>query len=204
MAGPEHARADLFEKSLYCLTPSPKVIPDAVQLLEDFVNLIGATPFYLDPVEHDGLMAGVNTLPTVLSVALIKGLTQANAWVEMRKLAGGLFAQVASGATGDPDSIAARMLANKTVTLHWINQINETLQSIKSILQQEDAEALAQLIDQAVVERVNWQKDYDSKKLSNLYEASTPVVEEPGIFKRMFGFGVGRRAGKGKDDDQRR
>jgi prephenate dehydrogenase len=202
--GPEHARADLFEKSLYCLTPSAKVMPEAVQLLEDFVNLISATPFYLDPLEHDGLMAGVNTLPTILRVALINSLTQANAWVEMRKLAGGVFAQVAAGANGDPDSMAERILANKTVMLHWLKSAIGALESIKDQIQQEDREALAQSIDQAVVERINWQKDYDSKALSNLYEAPTQNVEEPGMFKRMFGMGMGRRSGKSKDSDRNR
>ncbi len=200
--GPEHATADLFQKRLYCLTPSPNVLPDAVQLMEDFIELIGATPFYLDPVEHDGLMGGVNTLPILLSVALLQSVSQAASWVEMRKLAGGLFSQVTSGAAGDPDTVAAGLLNNKESNLRWLDSTIESLQDLKTLVKAGDPEALAKTLDEAFVLRYNWQKDFEEKKLSNLYEPAAASVEEPGMFQRMFSFGglLGSRRGK-KDED---
>lgn len=200
--GPEHATADLFQKSLYCLTPSPNVLPDAVQLMEDFVELIGATSFYLDPVEHDGLMGGVNMLPTLLSVALLLSVSQATSWVEMRKLAGGLFSQVTSGAVGDPDTVAAGLLNNKESNLRWLDSTMESLQDLKMLIKAGDPEALAKTLDEAFVLRFNWQKDFEEKKLSNLYEPAAASADEPGMFQRMFGFGglLGSRRGK-KDED---
>jgi prephenate dehydrogenase len=190
--GPENSGAAAFDKALYCLTPSPRVLPEAVQLLEDFVYLIGATPFYLDPIEHDGLMAGVNTMPTLLSVALINSLSEPKSWHEMRKLAGGIFSQVASGAAGDPDSVAEASINTKATTLHWIDAVTANLQNLKDVIQADDAEALAEAIDKAVVTRLNWQKDFDEKKLSNLYEPPTSTkVDEQGMFQRLFGFNLG-------------
>ena len=203
--GPENARADLFQKSLYCLTPSAGVLPDAVQLMEDFVQLIGATPFYLDSAEHDGLMSGINSLPTLFGVALLRTVSQAPSWVEMRKLAGGLFSQVTSGVVGDPDSLAAGLLNNQESNLRWLDGAIESLQQLKSLIQAGDLEAMAKFLDEAFMVRLNWQKDFKEKKLSNLYEPIAAPVDQPGMFQRMFGFGGlrgSKRGGKDKEADK--
>ncbi len=57
--GVESATADLFRNGLFCLTPSVKAEPDAVKLATDLVAVLGARPLFLDPVEHDGLMAAL-------------------------------------------------------------------------------------------------------------------------------------------------
>lgn len=201
--GPENARADLFDKTLYCLTPSPKVLPDAVQLLEDFVALIGATSFYLDPHEHDGLMSGVTTLPALLGTALIESVSQQSSWVEMRKLASGLFAQSTAGAVGDPDSMAANLLSQPENTLRWLDLVTESIQDLRQTIQGGDAEALAQKLDKAFVTRQNWHQDFAKKQLSNLAEPLTSSeVEQTGMLRQMFGMGslfTSRRARAAKN-----
>ena len=188
--GPENAQPDLFENSLYCLTPSAKVLPDAVQLLEDFVSLIGATSFYLDPSEHDGLMSGVHTLPTLLGISMVQSVSRQPSWNEMRRLAGGLFAQVSAGVTGDPDSLAEEIIANHATAKRWVDLTIEALQDLRTQIEAGDQEALAKTFDKAIVLRHNWHKDFADNKLSNLAEplASVPA-DEPGMFQRMFGFG---------------
>lgn len=202
LPGPENAQADLFEKSLYCLTPTAKVLPDAVQLLEDFVSLIGATSFYLDAQEHDGLMSGVNLLPTLLGVSLINGVSKQSSWGEMRKLAGGLFAQVTSGAVGDPDSITASLLQDKDNTLRWLDISIEELQTLKAKISNDDPEDLAKSLDESIVLRYNWQKDFSEKRLSNLMEPIAASVDEPGMFQRMFGMGSLFKGRRGQDKDE--
>ncbi|MEM7033042.1 MAG: prephenate dehydrogenase [Chloroflexota bacterium] len=205
--GPENARSNLFEKRLYCLTPSPKVLPDAVQLLEDFVALIGATTFYLDPQEHDGLMSGISTLPTLLGVALLNGVSDQPSWVEMRKLASGLFSQVTSGVVGDPDSIAADILHKPENTLRWLDIALESLTDLRTTIEANDPEVLAQTLDKAFVTRHNWQKDFANKQLSNLTEPMVDGrIDEPGVFQRMLGFGgmfSSRRAREQQNKDKK-
>ena len=199
--GPENARADLFEKNLYCLTPAAGLIPEAVQLLDDLIHLIGATAYYLDPAEHDGLMSGVNLLPTLLSTALVNGVSRQPAWVEMRRLAGGLFAQVASGASGDPDAVVNRLLANKANTLRWLDISIEILADLKKLIDADDQEELAQQLDDAFVTRINWQKDFSEARLSNLIEPlSQTTIDEPSMFQRMFSFGGLFKRGQKKDE----
>ena len=185
--GPENAQADLFENQLYCLTPAVNVLPDAVQLMEDFVALIGATTYFLDPAEHDGLMSGIHTLPTLLSTALIRGVSRQPSWVEMRKLAGDLFSRMTSGAEGDPDVIANRLLVNKESTLRWLDISVDALTDLKRLIETEEQEGLAKTLDEAIVTRLNWQKDFEANKLSNLREPTAAMPEnEPGMFQRIF------------------
>ncbi len=187
--GPAYARADLFQDTLYCLTPSPSVVPEAIKLLEDMVTLIGGTPFYLDPLEHDGLVCGVNDLPALLSIALTHTVSEPQAWQEARKLAGALFSQVSTGATGDPDALAATFLNNRNNLTRWIDTTIQTLQTAKSLLEEGEAEALAQFVDRAVVARTNWQKDFEANALSNLHATGKETVEKPNLFKQLLGFG---------------
>jgi prephenate dehydrogenase len=187
--GPEYAHADLFQQSLYCLTPTPSVVPEAVKLLEDVVKLVGATPFFLDPLEHDGLMSGVQGLPALLSIALVNGVSQPASWLEMRKLAGGLFSKVSAGAIGDPDSLTEEFLNNKDNLLRWLGASVEALQAIKRLIETDQEEELAQLIDKAVVTRANWQKDFEEKVLSNLVSPPSEELKKPGFLKQLFGLG---------------
>jgi prephenate dehydrogenase len=53
------ASADVFAKTLYCLTPAPAADGDAVRILADFITAMGAQPYFVDPDEHDGLVAAV-------------------------------------------------------------------------------------------------------------------------------------------------
>jgi prephenate dehydrogenase len=56
-AGIEAADATLFEKRPYCITPSVNASTEAVDSVVALVNALGAEPYFLDPEEHDGLVA---------------------------------------------------------------------------------------------------------------------------------------------------
>lgn len=188
-SGPEYARADLFQNTLYCLTPTATVHPDAVKLMEDLVRLLGASPFFVDPAEHDGLISGVSELPTMLSLALMHAVSKSGGWKEMRRLAGGAFLQTGANATGDPDSLAAEFISNKDNLLRWIDAATRSLQLFREQIVSGQAEPLAQLIDQSVVARAQWQKDFENNLLSDLAPETKEKTEAPNFIKQLFGFG---------------
>lgn len=192
-SGPKNARADLFKNALYCLTPTTNTPPEAIGRLEELIRLIGATPFFLDPLEHDGLISGVAGLPALLSLALVQSVTQAPSWREMRKLAGGTFSLVSSGAGGDPDSMAATLIYNKENVLRWAGQAIDSLNTLGELIEAGDHEALTEHIDQIVVSRTNWQTDFEAQSLSNLAPRSSVALEKPSLFNQLFGFGRSRK-----------
>lgn len=189
-SGAEQARADLFQNCLYCLTPSPAVGEQAVQFLVDLVHSLGAYPFFLDADEHDGLVTAIETLPGLLSAALVNSLAGQTSWREIRKLAGGLFEQVSAGATGDPDSLKDSMLSQRENLLHWLDRYLAELSQIRARLVEGEAsgEALAQNLDKAVVARRNWLIDRQKGILTGP-ELTPPDLEKPNLLKRWIGFG---------------
>jgi len=120
-SGREYAAADLFRRKIYCLTPAPTAAEQAVQLVVGLVQLLGASPFFVDAAEHDGLATAVSHLPTVVSIALVKTLADQSSWREIRKLAGGLFERVSLPATGDPDAVKEELLANRQSLIRWLD-----------------------------------------------------------------------------------
>ncbi len=187
--GPKAARADLFKNAIYCLTPTASVAPAGVKLLEDMVTLVGAVPFFLDPVEHDGLMSGVVGLPTLLSIALVHSVCRPASWKEMRKLAGGLFSQVSSGADGDPDSLVEEFLTDKANVVRRLDASIASLQTIKEMIEAGQSEALTELVDQSLVVREKWQYDFDKKHMSDLDPTGRFEVEKPSLIKQLMGVG---------------
>lgn len=192
--GQAHASAKLFQNRLYCLTPAPAADETAVQLMVGLVGMVGAKPFFLDAQEHDGLAAAVDTLPGVLGVALLQTVAGQPSWREMRKLAGSLFEQTSAGASGDPDSLKDSLLGQRETLLHWLDSYQAQLQQLRALLMEGEsgAEALAQKLDQAIVERYNWLTDYQQGHFDDP-ELISPTIERPNLMKQLIGLGGGRK-----------
>lgn len=202
-SGYANARADLFKERLYCLTPAPGAHEQAVELLAGLASLVGAEPFFLDPAEHDGLTTAVEHLPRLLSVALLRTLSTQGAWREIRKMAGGTFEQISAGAAGDPDGIKDNFVENRDMLLHWLDRTATELAELRGLISGSDTgEALAQAIDQAVVNRRDWLKEYQHGHIIEPELAAMRPTEIPGFWERWLGFGSFRK--KRSDDDDRR
>ena len=202
--GYKFATPDLFKNRLYCLTPAASAHEDAVQLLVGMVNLLGATPFFLDAAEHDGLITAVEHLPNLLSVALLQTVSGQHSWRETRKLAGSLFERVSSGAVGDPDTLSANFLNSKETLIHWLDQYMRRLRELRALLSADDdvGEALARQLDKTIVERINWLNDYQKGKFLDP-ELDSPKVETPGLLQQMIGFGGLRKRQPDPSKDKR-
>jgi prephenate dehydrogenase len=203
-SGYVNARADLFKERLYCLTPAPGAHEEAVELLAGLASLVGAEPFFLDPAEHDGLATAVEHLPRLFSVALMRTLSTQGAWREIRKMAGGTFEQISSGAEGDPDGIKDNFLENRDMLLHWLDRTAAELAELRGLISGTDTgEALAQAVDEAVVSRRDWLKEYQQGQIIEPELAAMRPAEIPGFWERWLGFGAFRKK-RGDDDDKRR
>ena len=187
-AGPDAADSDLFRNSLYCITPASNIHPDAVSLVSGLVALLGGQPYYLDPAEHDGLMAGVEHLPQALALALAQGTMEGASWREMRKLAGGSFERIVALVGEDPDAFSSVLLANRTNLVRWLDSYAVAVKEVRELIAQGEHEALAQTVDKAVVARREWHQEAQA----GFTEIRPAEVERPGFLRQMF-LGGGRR-----------
>jgi len=69
--GVEFARADLFDKALCIITPTPHTNPEALDQVESFWKTLGMRLTRLTPEEHDRFLADVSHLPHAVAAALI-------------------------------------------------------------------------------------------------------------------------------------
>jgi prephenate dehydrogenase len=153
---PDAARADLFDGKLFCLTPDARTDPGGVRLAADIAEAVGAKPYFMDALEHDGLAAGAQTLPTLMAAALMSVTTGSQGWKEMRKLAGNQYYAGTVLVAGSGQQVAAEALANRENSAHWIDAVIAELASYKAQLLAGDADQLAAGVDRGLEAGKSW------------------------------------------------
>jgi prephenate dehydrogenase len=191
-AGIESARADLFEKKLYCLIPSARASSDAVKLATDLVAMLGAIPHYIDQYEHDGLIGGTEHIADVAAVTLLGTLSSSNGWHDMRRLCGATFDRVTCFSVSDPAEYRDRVLLNSDNVVRWIDALQEELFNFRTLIKRGDADAIENYYQTQMDVRKQWLEDQATQRWDK--GANTEKVPTSGEFfgQMLFG-GLGRR-----------
>jgi len=164
-AGLSSARADLFKDALFCLVPAPEADPAAVKLAADLASLLGAQPFFMDAAEHDSLMAAIEHLPAVASLALLAMAVEQPTWKELRRVAGASFQEATRLGAVVPESAAALAAANRDSVIYWIDALVASLNAVRRSLAAGDDQDLAERFQKAVEARDSWLNDRATGKL---------------------------------------
>ena len=133
------AAAELFTGTTYCLCPDSSTPAAAVERASDLAVAVGATPRYLDPAEHDGLVAMLDQLPFLLGAALLRAAAASPSWAELRKLGCGRFDQLLA-ALGESPAVELELAqANAGNVGRCIDHLQETLSALRELLAGEPA-----------------------------------------------------------------
>jgi prephenate dehydrogenase len=157
LEGLDDASADLLREALYCFTAAPSASSRAIDLCAWLAYTLGAHPFFMDVTEHDGLQAGVEGLPDLLTIALLRATIDTPGWEEMRKFAGHRFV-TATESIDDTDRHPSLFL-NRDNLLHRLDALIEELMHLRDMLSQGDEEALAQTFVAAAEGRSRWMRE---------------------------------------------
>lgn len=196
-AGLEMARADLLQGAPYVLCAPVEATPTAVKRVADMVNLIQARPFYIDPVEHDGMRAAVEGLPTLVSLALMQRVSGSPGWREARKLADHVFGMATAPLEDDAATQRAKVLLNADRLLPHLDALIEELTRMRAWITTGDAAALEEAFDQATSVRNHWLIDRARAEWEQgIGEPTLPGASD--AFGRLFG--LGSRAPKNKEE----
>ncbi|MGE5262332.1 MAG: prephenate dehydrogenase [Acidobacteriota bacterium] len=166
--GIDAADADLFQGATYALMASPTAAPVAIETMTNFVALLGAKPYFIDPAEHDGLMAGVQHLPALMATALSAATIRSQGWKEMGKLAGADFRTATDLTPQDAKTGREQFLAHRDDLLRWLDVIQEQLHDLRGMVERGDADGLEKLIESLSGEKDKWLS-------GNLEESGTSV-----------------------------
>ncbi len=186
-AGPGAASPELFRDAIYCLTPSPHVRPQAVDLVEGMIQQIGAKLYYIDPHEHDAYVAGVSHLPFLLSAALIEVTSRSPGWKEMAPLAATGFRDISRLASGDPQMHRDVCATNRAALTRWINDTVRFLLEVRDQLEDGDDEQVLAMFEHAREVREQWLQLRPNMRPGedSFEDLSGGPIERPSLFGRL-------------------
>jgi prephenate dehydrogenase len=141
--GPDAADAKLFQGAIWCLAPLPSAPRDAIDEAVALVELLGASSYFVDPAEHDGLVASVSHLPYLMSVALIRHLGRERAWRETASLAAGGFAYTTHLTDSDPQMFADIMRTNRESLVRRLDLDIRELEGLRALIEVDSPELKA-------------------------------------------------------------
>jgi|SRR6266496_2801126 prephenate dehydrogenase len=156
VSGVEAADASIFKNRIYCLTPTPRTNPAAINKVSIFVEVIGARVRFLEPAEHDGQVAGVSHLPFLASIALVNTVTEGGAWGDASLLAANGFRDISRLAAGSPEMYRDICLTNSEAIARWLDEYIATLRSLRERVASHDKD-LSETFARAQQERQRWQ-----------------------------------------------
>jgi prephenate dehydrogenase len=188
--GIDGADADLFRGAIYCLMPATNAAPDAIETMSNFVSLLGAKPYFIDAVEHDGLMAGTRHWPVLRARALAAATMDSPSWRERSKLASADFRAATNLAPTNPQAGREELMAHREALIAWTDTLVDKLTELRGMLERQDAAALESLMEKIASQRAKWLSGAST-------EDSVPVDWEAAQFNvsRLF---IGGLADRGK------
>lgn len=193
-------RADLFEEIQFCIGSDAETDPDALELVNNLVTRVGATPLYVDVTEHDGIVSLVEHLPRLMGAALMQVSSASPGWRDGKKLAGKQFA-VSTDIGANGEALARTLFANRENVLRSLDQVEAVLREWRQWLATEDEAALQSALTTAVEERIRWERQASLKDWDRVVEFEQEA--QPGFLQQMFFGGLmGGRSRNQKRSDE--
>jgi prephenate dehydrogenase len=191
---PSRATDDLFDNGLIMLMPSVTCVKEAISLASDLSIILGATPQFIDPAEHDSLYAATEILPSLLGVVAFRLLTRSQGWSDMQRLINPSLG-MASRHLFDthPDDLKQVWMAGDGDLVRYLDALIAELREVRTVLAEKDDAALSGLAEQT-------SRDYEvwiNRRQRNLWgdeeERADLMNQGGGIMSNMFGSFLGGR-----------
>lgn len=178
------ARADLFTDSVFCIMPGVETDPQAVETAVNFGRLLGASPYFVDPLEYDSLAQGVESMPGLFAAAIFAAINKTTGWRDILRFADLPFATATMPLDTEPDELAYLALNDKLATLRWLDALTAEINTLRRLVYEENTEVLNALLDEMGDSRARWLHE---RAENEWMELKDPAVEVPGMGQRFLG-----------------
>ena len=155
-AGVDHAEADLYQDRRAILTPLAQTGETQLQQAQKVWAAIGSHVSLMNPQDHDATFAAVSHVPHLLAFAAVNALSAQSDGAGFLSMAGPGFRDFSRIAASDPDVWRDILSANQTEVLKQTRHFRAALDDFEKAIQNNDLQALRQLIDQASQVRSGW------------------------------------------------
>jgi prephenate dehydrogenase len=173
-----HAAADLFDKGNMLLMPSASCSKEAVELASDFSTLLGTKPLFVDPAEHDSLMAATEGLPMLIGLAAFYMMLKNQGWTDIQRFTNPNFGRLTHHLHDNhPDDIRDVLLNNRENVIRQIDEFSASLQSFRALLAQEDRRA----VESAAIEASDAYDAWINRRYNAKWDTDKAGVKNPSL-----------------------
>lgn len=156
LSGVEHADVNLYAGRQVILTPIGRTFTAQLHKAEDVWTALGCSVQSMSPEAHDTAFAAVSHLPHLLAFALMNSITSQKRGSDYLSLAGTGFRDFTRIAGSDPKMWHDILLANRTQVLEQIGVFKQTLQTLESMISNNESKALEAALTSASQMRRQW------------------------------------------------
>lgn len=154
-SGQESSNVDLLTGARCIITPTTKTQADALEQVTAFWTEVGMKTIQMDADEHDTILGALSHLPHVVAYALMNTVAKVNTvnHESILSLSGGGLKDITRIASSDPVMWRDICLTNKRPVVQLIDQFQDTLENIKVMIEQDQADSLQEIFANANVHR---------------------------------------------------
>lgn len=192
-SGPAGASATLFAGKRFAIVPSPSARSEAINLVANVVQVIGAEPLFITADEHDSMMAAVRHMPTMLALAYGQVVFGAPTWREMREMTNEAFFKATALPTEDVDELYTLLLNNRAALRHWVRAVQEAMATLLTLLESdpveepEKHEQLRTLFATLLEHQQQWEMGANAEQMERFDKAIRQAKESTSVESLLFG-----------------
>ena len=154
--GVSAARADLFERAVCIVTPTPNSNKNAVEKVEEFWKALGGRVLRMAPGLHDDLVSRASHLPHVVAAELANYILSPAHPPEQATVCANGFRDTTRVASGSPEMWRDIAIANQKNLGRVLGVFIEDLQEFRLALENGDVKAVEEFFENAKQRRDQW------------------------------------------------
>ncbi|MFD5848637.1 prephenate dehydrogenase [Cytobacillus pseudoceanisediminis] len=187
-SGVTAAKALLFENAFYLLTPEEHVSTAEVERLKEWLTGTKAKFLILSPEEHDYITGIVSHFPHMVAASLVHQAEKTSRSQKLiPRLAAGGFRDITRIASSSPAMWRDILLQNKEVLLKLMEDWQEEMENVKSILRQENSEGIFEYFLRAKLFRDELPQK-EKGAIPAFYDLFVDVPDYPGVISEITGY----------------
>jgi prephenate dehydrogenase len=200
-SGIEAARADMFKDGLMAITTGHGTSEGTLKFITSFVHLLGARALFFDPVEVDGIMACIHTLPALATFSLIETAIDQPGWGDIRKLAGKPFAATRHLLLGEDRAIIEATHGDRENTLRVLDDYIHVLSQLREEISEDKKEDMQNHIERVLKSHTQWRQERSRGDWDTVESIEQQIPTFSELWAQQLGLGklIGLRR-KQKDD----
>ena len=151
--GVKASNSELFKKHRVLITPEADADREAIQIVEQMWQSLGADVSAMSPEHHDLVLGQTSHLPHLLAFSLIDTLSAQGDSLEIFEYAAGGLRDFSRIAASDPVMWGDIFLSNKQALLGILDEFSSDLEKLKATIERGDREDLLERLGRSKAAR---------------------------------------------------